>query len=193
MNARRRKYSAAARRVCHAAVKIIALLLCPLFFALNAYGELADKDKPINVESDRLAIDEKKQESSFEGNVVVTQGTLVIHSNKMTITQDANGFQFGTAFGNPAQFKQKRDGLDEYIEAFADRIEYDTKSAKIQFFANAHIKRGNDTLNGAYISYDTVSEYFQVSGKSRAGKPTSGRARALIQPKNKVSATTKIH
>ena len=39
--------------------------------------------------------------------------------------QDADGFSYGVAYGKPATFRQKRDGRDEYIEGFADRLEYD--------------------------------------------------------------------
>ena len=42
-----------------------------------AFGEAGDRDKPINIEADRMSLDDIKKESHFEGNVTLTQGTLM--------------------------------------------------------------------------------------------------------------------
>ena len=73
----------------------------------------------------------------FEGNVSLTQGTLQIKADKIMVKQDADGFKYGIAYGNPAYFRQKRDGFDEYIEGYGERIEYDGKADKMQMFTNA--------------------------------------------------------
>jgi lipopolysaccharide export system protein LptA len=48
------------------------------------------------------------------------------------------------------------------------------------------MKRGQDEVRGSYISYDAVSEFFQVTGggtkAATAGNP-EGRVRAILQPK----------
>ena len=44
---------------------------------------------------------------------------------------DPDGYQYGVATAQPgklATFRQKRDGVDEYIEGEAERIEYDGKA-----------------------------------------------------------------
>ncbi len=101
------------------------------------------------------------------------------------------GFQYGIAYGNPAHFRQKREGYDEYVEGFSERLEYDGKADKVQLFTNARIQHGGDEVRGDYISYNAVTEFFQVigGGKSAAtsGNP-QGRVRAIIQPKPKPGA-----
>ena len=74
--------------------------------------------------------------------MVLTQGTLMIRADRIIVKQDADGFKYGIAYGNPAYFRQKRDGFDEYIEGFAERLEYDGKADKVQMFTNARIKHG---------------------------------------------------
>ena len=95
------------------------------------------------------------------------------------------GFQYGIAYGNPAHFRQKREGYDEYIEGFSERLEYDGKADKVQMFTNARIQHGGDEVRGDYISYNAVTEFFQVigGGKSAAtsGNP-QGRVRAIFSP-----------
>lgn len=155
--------------------------------AAPASAEKADRDKPVNLEADKVTIDDSKQVALFEGNVVLTQGTLQIRGNRMQVRQDQDGFQYGTTWGTPAYFRQKRDGFDEYIEGWAERIEYDGRAESMQMFNSAQLKRGQDEVRGNYISYDAKSEFFQVTGgtKDAGTGGAEGRVRAVIQPKSK--------
>ncbi len=154
-------------------------------------AERADRDKPVNLEADRVDLDDAKKEAVFVGNVTLTQGTMSIKADKIIVKQDAQGFQYGIAYGNPAYFRQKREGTEEYIEGFAERLEYDGKADKMQMFTNARIQRSGDEVRGDYISYNAVTEFFQVIGggksASTSGNP-QGRVRAVIQPKPKPGA-----
>ena len=155
-----------------------------------ASAERADRDKPVNLEADRVDLDDAKKEAVFVGSVTLTQGTLTIKADKIIVKQDAEGFQYGIAYGNPAHFRQKREGYDEYIEGFSERLEYDGKADKVQMFTNARMQRGGDEVRGDYISYNAVTEYFQVigGGKSATTGNPQGRVRAIIQPKPKSGA-----
>ena len=162
----------------------IAFLTC---ICAPAGAEKADKEKPINLEADRVSIDDAKKVSVFEGNVVLTQGTLVIRADRMIVREDAQGFNHGTAYGNPVTFRQKREGVDEYIEGEALRVEYDGKVERMQLFNRAQLKRGADEVRGSYISYDQPTEVFNAVGTydDGSGKAPPGRVRAVIQPKTK--------
>jgi lipopolysaccharide export system protein LptA len=168
---------------------IAASCLAALTFAAGpALAEKADREKPINLEADRVTVDDIKQISTFEGNVVLTQGTLVIRGDRMEVRQDNQGFKEGVTWGKLAYFRQKRDGYDEYIEGWAERIEYDSRADKMQMFNRASMKKGPDEVRGNYISYDARTEFFQVIGggaKAAAAENSDGRVRAVIQPKPK--------
>jgi lipopolysaccharide export system protein LptA len=160
-----------------------------LLLAMPAYAEKADRDKPVNIESDKVTVDDAKQIAVFEGNVVLTQGTLVIRGERMEVRQDKEGFKQGTSWGNLAYFKQKREGLDEYVEGWAERIEYDGRADKLQLFTRAIMKRNEDDVRGDYISYDATTEFFQVIGggtKAASANNPEGRSRMVMQPKSKV-------
>ncbi len=158
-----------------------------LLLGLPAQAERADRTKPINLESDSMRVDDAQKTSVFDGKVVMTQGTLTIHADRITVRQDKEGHQYGSASGNPATFRQKRDGADEYIEGEAERIEYNGKIDKVEFFNRARLKREPaDEVRGNYISYDSRTEYFTVNGGAGTGASGSpeGRVRAIIQPRN---------
>lgn len=165
-----------------------ALLLGLMFLGQpSAHAERADREKPITLEANKVTIDDIKRVQILEGSVILTQGTLMIQSDKIVVTEDQYGFQRGVAFGGKgglARFKQKREGSEEWIEGEAERIEYDTRTEVAELFHRAWIKSGQDQLKGEYIWYDAISErYLASAGESSLKKPS--RVRAIIQPKTK--------
>ena len=166
-------------------------LILLLFAASFAVAERADREKPINLEADRVLLDDAKRLSTYEGNVQLSQGTLLIRSDKLIVSEDAQGFQYGIAHGNPAYFRQKREGHDDFVEGFAGRIEYDGKQEKVQLFTQARMKRDQDEVRGDYISYDIKTEFYKVlGGGAKAGNANNpqGRVRVVILPKKKPGA-----
>lgn len=164
----------------------IFLMLAAL--PLSAYAEKSDREKAVNVESDRVTVDDVKQISVFDGNVVLTQGTMVIRGDRMEVRQDKEGFKQGTVWGNLAYFRQKREGAGELIEGWGERIEYDSRADKVQLFTRAAMKKGDDDVAGDYISYDANTEFFQVIGggaKAATSNNPEGRVRTVLQPKEK--------
>lgn len=178
------KSAGSMRRRLRAALAVT--LMFSAFAAGTARAEKADREKPINIEADRVTVDDAKQIATFIGRVVLTQGTLVIRGDRMEVRQDDQGFKHGTTWGALAYFKQKRDGYDEYIEGWAERIEYDSRANKMEMFNRALMKKGNDEVRGHYISYNANTEFFQVTGGgTKAAAGSDGRVHAVIQPKPK--------
>ena len=166
---------------------------CLFFLLLPATGhaEQADRNKPINLEADTVNLDDVNKVSIYQGNVQLTQGTLLIRADKLVVKEDASGMQHATAYGNPASFRQKREGTNEYIEGYGLRIEYDASAEKAELFTQARMKRNQDEVRGNYISYDAKTEFFQVIGggkEAAAPGKEKGRVRAVIQPKPKAGA-----
>ena len=164
--------------------KWLCVAVALLLQMMTAHAERADRDKPIRIDADRVEIDDAKKINTFYGNVVLTQGTLIIKADKAIVTQDADGNKHATAYSgeHPVYFRQKREGYDEYIEGEGDRAEYDSKTDTVELFGNAHVKRGQDTVKGNYISYNSNTEFFRSEG---GAKTPSGRVHAVIQPKKK--------
>ena len=170
-----------------------AITGCLALVAGPATAEKADRDKPVNIEADRMLVDDARKESVFEGNVVLTQGTLQLKGDRVVVRQDPGGFQHGIAYGRPAGFRQKRDGHDEYIEGRADRIEYDGRRDLLQMFGAANLMKGQDEVRGEYISYNAKTEFFQVTAGERpagAFAAPEGRVRAIIQPRARQDSGT---
>ncbi|MDD4962331.1 MAG: lipopolysaccharide transport periplasmic protein LptA [Gallionella sp.] len=159
---------------------LLALILG--VFALPCFAEKADREKPMHLEADQVVMDDAQQISTFTGSVQLTQGTMLIRGDKIVITQDKAGNKHATTTGQLASFRQKREGVDEYIESYAQRIEYDTHAETIDFYGKAQMKREQDDLRGEHITYNTKTEIFQVNSGANATMPNI-RVRAVLQPK----------
>lgn len=157
-------------------------VLCAALLATPAHAEKADRDKPVNLEADTVTLDDIKKISVYQGNVVLTQGTLMLRADHLQVTQNADGLDKVSATGRPVAFRQKADGRDEYIEGFADRIEYDGVNNQLELIGQARLRRGTDELRGAQISYNANTGFYKVVGQPNAKTP-SGRVRAVIRPK----------
>ena len=162
-----------------------------------ASAEKADRDKPINIEADSLRHDELKQISVFSGRAVLIKGTMVLRGDRIEMRQDPDGYQHGVIFPEPkkrAFFRQKREGLDEFVEGEALRIEYDGRAERVKLFEQAEIRRYrgttlNDQMFGKCIVYDSLSDLLTIDGQKGAekGKAPEGRVRATFAPRTQAN------
>jgi len=163
-------------------IACILVLLCS-----PAFGEKADREKPTQVEANRMSADDARRMNIFEGNVVVTRGTIRVLADRLVVRQDRDGNQVSTATGEPVRFRQRQDAKPpategEWMDGEARRIVIDDAKGTIELFENARVNRGGDEVAGDYIYVDQRSDFFQVSaGKGKS--ESEGRVRAILQPK----------
>lgn len=173
---------------------LLVSLLLPAFLLLWApasFAERADHDMPINLEADKVLIDDAQQISTFTGNVRLSQGSLLIRGDKIVVMQDKNGFKHAAAYGKTAEFRQKREGLEGYVEGYGELIEYDTRAETFNIRIQARLKRDQDEVRGEHIIYNAKAETFQVNGSSASsGDAPPQRVRAVLQPKSKEGTTS---
>jgi lipopolysaccharide export system ATP-binding protein len=108
-----------------------ALLTAALALAgACVHAERADRDKPLTIDADALRHDDQKQITLFTGRVTANKGTIAMRGARLEVRQDVQGNQFGILTADPGQrayFRQKREGMDEFIEGEAEQIEYDSE------------------------------------------------------------------
>jgi len=166
-----------------------------------ALAEKADRDKPMNVEADNMRYDDLKQTNVFTGRVVMTKGSIIVRGARIDVRQDAAGYQYGLVTAEPgklAYFRQKRDGVDEFIEGEAETIEYDSKADNVKLIKRAVMRRYigstlGDETTGAVIVYENTTGVYTVDGGVAPGSKTAGtngtgRVRAMLSPKPAASS-----
>jgi len=175
---------------------VAVLLALP---ATGLHAEKADRNKPMNIEADVLRYDDVKQLSVFTGRVALTKGTIQIRGGRIEVRQDPQGNQFGVVTAEPGQlafFRQKREGVDEYIEGEGETIDYDGRADTVKFISRAQLRRFrgnvlNDEFNAGVIVYNNLTDVFTLDGAPGLGKNGSqgqagapaGRVRAMLTPR----------
>ena len=165
---------------------VLPLLACALACG-EVLAERADREKEIVVGADHLTADDANRTSTFEGSVVVTQGTMRITASNVTVKEDAQRHKFYVAKGAPVTFRQKRDKVDEWIEGFAERAEFDDRNDVLKLFNHAKVKSNQNEITGDFISYDMNKELAEVSGAPPGTTPpaNTGRVKVIILPPKK--------
>ena len=172
---------------------LLALLLaCTLPVVAPAWAERADRNKPMVVEADRPGtVDLQRQVVVFNGNVVISQGTMVLRAERVEMRETADGYRVASATGaagRPASWRQRRDGVDETMEGVADRIEYDGRADTLRLVGNGAVRRLRggvvaDEITGAAITWDNAAEVFKVEGGAATATNPTGRVRAVLSPR----------
>ena len=155
------------------------LFLAAALLATAAVAEKADKEKPTQLEANRMSSDETRRLNIFEGNVVLTKGTMVVRADKIVVRQDAEGNQYSIATGAPVRFRQRQDPKEGkepgWLDGEALRIEIDDRKSTIELHEKARVTRGCDQVLGNFIFVDQRSDFFSVSAGKDGDQPGAGQ------------------
>ena len=169
-------------------VKTFPLLLS-LGIALGSAGAWAlpsDREQPIRVQADTAELDDKQGVAVYRGDVMITQGTLKITGDKVTITQNAQGdIEVFTAVGKPAYYEQKPAEDKQIVKAYGLTIQYFAANERIVLIDQAKVIQEGNTFEGEKIVYDTQRQIVNA-GRANGVNLTTPRPRIdmVIQPKN---------
>jgi len=161
-------------------------------------AEKADRSKPMTIEADQPgSVDLQRQVVVFNGNVVISQGTMLLRAERVELRERADGYREAKAIGSaaqPASFRQKRDGVDETIEGAAERIEFDSRTDTLRLSGNAAVRRLRggvpaDEITGSLITWDNTNELFRVTGGAATPSNPTGRVRAVFAPREEAAAS----
>jgi lipopolysaccharide export system protein LptA len=167
-------------------MRTLALATLLAVLAPAALAEKADREKEIQVLADRLTADDTKREAVYEGNVVITQGTLRVAAARIVVREDAEGYRSFVATGSPVTFRQKRDKGDDWVEGEAQRAEFDDRTDLLKLLSQARLKSAQGEITGDFISYDRGRDFFQVTGGAPGTAAAPGsRVKATIVPPKK--------
>ena len=160
-------------RIARAAFAAATVLAAPLAVALPE-----DRNQPIKLEAGRGQLDQKTGVSVYEGNVVISQGSMRLTADTATIYVKDNSFQKMDATGNPATLRYQPAADKPEIQGASKRVEYDVGSGKVVLTGGVRVVQGQDTFNGERLEYDLKDDVIRAKG---AGQ--NGRIQFTIQPK----------
>ena len=142
------------------------------------YAENLDKGKPVFLESDSAKWDEGTQRSTYRGNVVVTQGTILLTGDLLVVTSKNNAINRMEMSGNKATYKQKTDS-GKIVNGEAKIIQYYLENSKIIFLNQAILIQSNNIVKSNKIIYKTDNE--NIIAGDKEGNWTYRRAKKAIR------------
>lgn len=155
------------------------LLLSCAFYMPSSNALPEDFDQEVIIVSDRAQMDRKSGQVTYSGEVILTQGTLRIESETLTVIRKEEVFEKAIAEGSPAHYQQQIQADDPLTHADANRIEYIATAQQAILIGGASLNQGSNKLTGERIVYDMTTEVV-TAGKSEDGKPS--RIKVVIQP-----------
>lgn len=163
-----------------------------------AAGLASDKDQPIEVEADTAELDDAQKLSIYRGNVIVTQGTIRMTGDVMTVHQTEDG-ELDTLIleGRPATYRQLPENSAIHDEAEALRMEYYELRNYVILIREALVTQEGLRFSGDRIEYDTAQSKVKAwSAKSTGGEGAQPaapgeRVKIIIKKKDKPEETGK--
>lgn len=177
------------RRSCRSGSLRLAVLTL-LLASAAVQAERGDRAQPLKFDAGQMRIDGKRKVQVLSGGVEINQGTMQIKAAQVELRETPQG-QVAVAEGSAesplVQFRQKRDGVDEWIEGQAQRIEYDAGAQVVRLLQRAQVRllRAGvqaDQVNGDLIVYDNARDVFEVQGGA-TGSSSGGRVRGTVTPR----------
>lgn len=157
----------------NASILALALLLAsPL-----ALAKSTDRNQPMDIESDsQSGVVTGDGTTVLSGNVVLTQGTLSINAARGEIIRSNGELSKAIFTGKQVKMRQQLDD-GSWMDAAADRIEYDLLKETVVFIGNYTISSPRGSNSGQRMVYNTKSGNMQSGGDGT-------RVRTVIQPKS---------
>ncbi|MCX7085237.1 MAG: lipopolysaccharide transport periplasmic protein LptA [Methylococcales bacterium] len=145
----------------------------------TAWALSSDAEKPIIIDSNTATYDDKSGTSIYTGNVVSTQGSIKVNSDKLTV-YFVNGEADKLVFtGDKAKFKQTPNEGDDDITGEALIGEFYPKKNLLVLMNEATVWQGNTTYSSNYIEYDIKTSLVKAGEKSSDSK----RVHVVLKPK----------
>ena len=152
---------------------IFITIVSPNSLALNS-----DKNKPVEVEADNFNLDEKRQITTYTGNVVITQGSMEIKANIVTIYGSKGSTDKVIATGNPVKFKQQPDGNQGLIRGEAKQFDYLVTKDTLVLINKATLWQSGNIFSSDKIVYDSKHSIVKAGDNSSGSK----RVKVTLQP-----------
>ena len=141
-----------------------------LLWSVLAQGLEDDRDKPIQLEADRARLDQKSGVSVYEGNVMITQGSMRLAADTVTVYVENGVFQRMEAQGSPAKFQVKPAPEKADIHGEGRQINYDAANNKLIITTNAKVTQERAVFKGGRIEYDLLKDQVNAKGAGEGGR-----------------------
>jgi len=153
----------------------MALLIGASMLQNPAHARESDFSQPIDIDADRIEVDEKAGVQVWAGSVVLSQGTMRINAGRIAITLVNKQLSRVEGSGSPIKFQQENEA-GELVTGEADSIDYDAVAKSLVLKGNATLEQPGQRLKSERILFDSTKQKISAEGGDK------GRVSIRIQP-----------
>lgn len=161
----------------------IIFSVCIIFSVSLAVASSEDTKQSITIEADRAVLDEKKQTSTYTGNVILKQGGIEVKADIITVYSREGRLQRVIAEGDPVHYKQQQK-KDDDIRGVSQRMEYESESNRVLLLGGAELWQGGNRFSGKRIQYDPEQEKVIATGGANSAENGAQRVKIILQPQS---------
>jgi lipopolysaccharide export system protein LptA len=136
---------------------------------------------PITVEADRLEMDNASGISTYEGDVEMRHGSMLLRADTVVLHSRGSELQKAVADGAPVYLERTDPQTGELIKANAVHVEYRLDEGVLEMQQRAHLWRGEDEFSGDHIIYELDNRVVRAFGQKDG--TDGGRVRVILQPR----------
>jgi len=166
-----------------------AALFALLLTGMAAQALPSDQEKPIHISSDNALRDEKRGFTVYKGKVKMTQGSMVIEADTVTVHSKDDEVTHIVAVGKPAKFQQRPELQKEIVYANGKEIRYYLQKEIVDLIEEASLIQDGNTLNGARIEYNINNQIVRAVSVSGQQRNQGEQIEMVIPAKKKASKT----
>lgn len=159
------------------------VLICTALLALAVPLSAAAQanQAPVEVEADRLDLDQRAGTAIYSGNVHIRQGDMQLRGERIEIQRnDAGELARATATGERAYLRNQLDGEEAPMEGWARRITYHVAERRVELIDQAELTQRGDRFQGGRLEYFIDREVVQARSDVHGSEPQ--RIRMTLQP-----------
>jgi lipopolysaccharide export system protein LptA len=142
----------------------LIFLTVGLFVSIDALALPDDRQQTISIESDSAERNQKTGLTVYSGNVIISQGSILIEADQITLHYEGSKISRIECIGTPASYQQKPQMEGAMLVARAEHIDYLLADDKIFLKRNAVLSRNGTIVKGDSIDYDMKNETWKAKG-----------------------------
>ncbi|PLA73713.1 lipopolysaccharide transport periplasmic protein LptA [Hydrogenovibrio sp. SC-1] len=144
-------------------------------------NQTTETELPIEIKADSLLAQDNIGESTYQGNVIITQGLTEIKGETVTILHPERQVNQAIIIGNPATFKKFNEDDQTWVNGQADQITYYTVDKIVILEGDAHINQADkNSISGPKITYNLTDKTLSAKGT----KTDKKRITVTFQPES---------
>ncbi len=146
------------------------LFICFLATSSIGYAQPAtpntpDEEQPVKISANSLDAQEKQGISVYKGDVVVTQGSMTLKGELITVRHPNSQLQTVKASGKPASFQRFSQVDQAWLKGQASTIEYNALNKTILLIGKAQVEQpGKHMIKGPKLFYDMSNQTLKAQG-----------------------------